>query len=97
MNEKEKEALSGSICRFIHELVQQADEFNIDRDSYIKAAADLLCVMSSVSTFKHFDVEKKRYMRAERLESGQAYWLYAEQDCAIQVTGAPLGTPLATE
>ena len=44
-----------------------------------------------------FDVEKKRYMRAERLESGQAYWLYAEQDCAIQVTGAPLGTPLATE
>lgn len=60
MNEKEKEALSGSICKFIHELVQQADEFNIDRDSYIKAAADLLCVMSSVSTFKHFDVEKKR-------------------------------------
>ena len=36
-------------------------------------------------------------MRAERLEGGQAYWLYAEQDCAIQVTGAPLGTPLATE
>ena len=60
MNEKEKEALSGSICRFIHELVQQADEFNIDRDSYIKAAADLLCVMSSVSTFKHFGVEKER-------------------------------------
>lgn len=44
-----------------------------------------------------FDVEKKRYMGAERLEGGQAYWLYAEQDCAIQVTGAPLGTPLATE
>ena len=44
-----------------------------------------------------FDVEKKRYMGAERLEGGQAYWLYAEQDCAIQVTGAPLGTPLAAE
>ncbi len=44
-----------------------------------------------------FDTENRRYQKAERLEAGQSYWLYAESDCAIQVTGAPLGTPVAAE
>lgn len=41
MTEKEQEALSGAICKFVKELVQQADEFQIDRDSYVRAAADM--------------------------------------------------------
>ncbi len=56
MTEQEKEALSSAICNFIHELVQQADKFNIDRDSYIRAAAGLFQLMSEVSTFERFDV-----------------------------------------
>lgn len=57
MNERIAEKLSKAIGDLLQNLVRIADEENIDRDSFVKASADMLVMMSEICTFKEFGNE----------------------------------------
>lgn len=56
---KEADAWTAEMIRIttgtIHELISAADKHNIDRDSAVQYFSDLFSIMSSVSTFEHFE------------------------------------------
>ena len=49
--------LSGAICDFLRDLVRIADEENYDRDSFVRASADMFLKMAEISTFERFGKE----------------------------------------
>lgn len=57
---KEAEAWTSEMARVtnmtIREILEAADRNNIDRDSAVQFFADLFLTMTSVATFKHFDL-----------------------------------------
>ena len=56
MDERTKGKLIRAIQSFLHDLLRIADEENYDRDSFVKASADLFETMAEVSTFEHFQL-----------------------------------------
>lgn len=57
MDEQTRAKLTSATVDYINRLVRIADEDNYDRDSFIRAAADMLDFMAEVSTFEHFGEE----------------------------------------
>lgn len=55
MKERTKEKLGKAMADFINNLIRIADEENYDRDSFIKASADMFLVMTEISTFAELD------------------------------------------
>lgn len=51
---KEAEAWTSEMA--IREILEAADRNNIDRDSAVQFFADLFLTMTSIATFKHFDL-----------------------------------------
>ena len=59
MDEKTRDKLAKAIQSFLHDLLRIADEENYDRDSFVRASADLFDTMATVSTFEHFQLEEQ--------------------------------------
>lgn len=57
MDERTRMKLTAATVDYINRLVRIADEENYDRDSFIKAAVDMLDVMAEISTFEHFGTD----------------------------------------
>ena len=57
MDEQTKQKLSEAIKSFLHDLIRITDEENYDRDSFVKASADMFATMAEISTFEHFQLE----------------------------------------
>lgn len=57
MDERTQMKLTAATVDYINRLVRIADEGNYDRDSFIKAAVDMLDVMAEISTFEHFGTD----------------------------------------
>lgn len=57
MDERVKEKLGKAMADFIRNLIRIADEENYDRDSFVKASADMFFVMTEISTFAEFDTK----------------------------------------
>lgn len=58
MDNRIGEKLNGAICNFIRELIQIADEENYDRDSFVRAIADLFSGIAEISTFQEFQIKR---------------------------------------
>lgn len=54
MDERARMKLTAVTVDYINRIVRIADEENYDRDSFIRAAADMLHVLAEISTFEHF-------------------------------------------
>ena len=57
MDERTRMKLTAATVDYINRLIRIADEENYDRDSFIKAATDMLGVMAEISTFGHFGTD----------------------------------------
>lgn len=57
MDEKTRNKLTAVSVDYIKRLCRIADEENYDRDSFIRAAVDMLDCMAEISTFEHFGEE----------------------------------------
>lgn len=57
MDERTKEKLSVAVHNFIQNLIRIADEENYDRDSFVKASAEMFAMMAEVCTFEEFGNE----------------------------------------
>lgn len=58
MDEQTTQKLSEAIKSFLHDLIRIADEENYDRDSFIKASADMFATMAEISTFREYRLEE---------------------------------------
>lgn len=58
MDEQTKKKLCEAINSFLRDLIRIADEENYDRDSFVKASADMFATMAEISTFKEFDISQ---------------------------------------
>ena len=57
MDARTRDKLNKAIQSFLHDLLRIADEENYDRDSFVRASADLFATMAEISTFEHFQLE----------------------------------------
>lgn len=55
MDERTKEKLADAVKKFLHDLIRIADEGYYDRDSFVRASADMLAMMAEVSIFQNFE------------------------------------------
>lgn len=67
MDETTKDKLSGAMCDFLSNVIHIADEDNYERDSFVKASAEMFKMMTEISTFEHFKV-KDRQVRCKDCE-----------------------------
>lgn len=58
MDDKTRDKLSEAIVKFLNDLIHIADEENYDRDSFVKASADMFQTMAAISTFRDFKKAK---------------------------------------
>ena len=58
MDEQTKQKLSEAFKPFLHDLIRIADEENYDRDSFVKASADMFATMAEICTFREYRVEE---------------------------------------
>lgn len=57
MDERTRDKLATAIKVFLHDLIRIADEENYDRDSFVRAGAEMFFTMAQISTFESFDLE----------------------------------------
>lgn len=56
MDERTREKVSKAMSDFLKDIICVADEGNYDRDSFVKAIADMFTMMAEISTFGEFNV-----------------------------------------
>ena len=57
MDNQTREKLTVATIDYTNRLCRIADEENYDRDSFIRAAVDMLDWMAEISTFEHYGEE----------------------------------------
>lgn len=67
MDDKTRDKLSEAIVKFLNELIRIADEENYDRDSFVKASADMFQTMATISTFRDFKTKMTTSMFEEKI------------------------------
>ncbi len=60
MDETSRNKFSGAMCDFLSDVIRIADEGNYERDSFIKASAEMFKIMTEISTFENFKVEDRQ-------------------------------------
>lgn len=60
MDETSRDKLSGAMCDFLSDVIRIADEGNYDRDSFVKASAEMFMTLTKISTFEKFKVEDRQ-------------------------------------
>ena len=60
MDETSRDKLSGAMCDFLSDVIRIADDGNYDRDSFVKASAEMFMVLTEISTFEKFKVEDRQ-------------------------------------
>lgn len=60
MDKTSRDKLSGAICEFLSDVIHIADEGNYERDSFVKASAEMFKMMTEISTFENFKVEDRQ-------------------------------------
>lgn len=58
MDERTTAKLVSSVADFLRKILCIADDGNYDRDSFVKATADMLATMAEVSTFLEYQLEE---------------------------------------
>lgn len=67
MDETSRDKLSGAMCDFLSNVIHIADEGNYERDSFVKASAEMFKMITEISTFENFKV-KDRQVRCKDCE-----------------------------
>lgn len=67
MDDKTRDKLSEAIVKFLNDLIHIADEENYDRDSFVKASADMFQTMATISTFRAFKAKMTTSMFEEKI------------------------------
>lgn len=57
MDERTRDKLATAIKVFLRDLIRIADEENYERDSLVRAGAEMFYTMAQISTFESFDLE----------------------------------------
>ena len=60
LNDKELKDFNDIVQNTLSSLIDCADKHNIDRDSFIKYFAAILCTMTEVSTFTNYTSTPRR-------------------------------------
>lgn len=69
MDDKTRDKLSEASVKFLNDLIHIADEENYDRDSFVKASADMFQTMATISTFRAFKAKMTTSMFEEKIIS----------------------------
>lgn len=67
MDDKTGDKLSEASVKFLNDLIHIADEENYDRDSFVKASADIFQTMATISTFRAFKAKMTTSMFEEKI------------------------------
>lgn len=67
MDETSRDKLSGAMCAFLSDAIRIADEGNYERDSFVKASAEMFKMITEISTFENFKI-KDRQVRCKDCE-----------------------------
>lgn len=67
MDETNRDKLSGAMCAFLSDAIRIADEGNYERDSFVKASAEMFKMITEISTFENFKI-KDRQVRCKDCE-----------------------------
>lgn len=67
MDDKTRDKLSEASVKFLNDLIHIADEENYDRDSFVKASADMFQTMATISTFRAFKAKMTTSMFEEKI------------------------------
>lgn len=67
MDDKTRDKLSEAVVKFLNDLLHIADEENYDRDSFVKASADIFQTMATISTFRAFKAKMTTSMFEEKI------------------------------
>lgn len=67
MDDKTRDKLSEASVKFLNDLIHIADEENYDRDSFVKASADMFQTMATIRTFRAFKAKMTTSMFEEKI------------------------------
>ena len=57
MDERTRDKFATAIKDFVHDLIRIADEENYDRDSFVRAGAEMFFTMTQIGTFESYDLD----------------------------------------
>lgn len=62
MDETSRDKLSGAMCAFLSDAIRIADEGNYERDSFVKASAEMFKMITEISTFENFKIKDRQVL-----------------------------------